>query len=171
MTIVVFKIQQLKGTLNGQTRYYLIWQQQFLQLRKVNKTIKGFSLWSSVRRPSVSKPEKTTYFRYHFNLSKTNTRNKTRMLGLRKGELTKTGIQVKARGSCPFPPSTPSQCPNLSITWTWVITKDPPGRVSLPQFPSQATRTQQNPLAAQILCCQVFSAAQPTQLFLPPFGE
>lgn len=92
-------------------------------------------------------------------------------MGLRKDELTKTRIQVEARGNCPFPPSIPSESPNLPITWTWVITKDLPGRVSLPQLPSQATGTQQNPLAARTLCCQVFYAAQPTHLLLPPSGE
>lgn len=82
--------------------YYLTWQQRFLKLRKVNKTIKGFNLWSSMRRLSESKPEIPMYFRYirhHFNSSKTNTRNKTRMLGLGKGELTKTRIQIEAGGN------------------------------------------------------------------------
>lgn len=95
------------------------------------------------------------YFSYHFNLTKTNTRNKTRMLGLGKGELTKTRIQVEARGNWTFPPSTPSQSPNLPITWTWIITKDPP-RISLPQLPSQATGTQHNSLAADSLLPSIF---------------
>lgn len=74
--------------------YYLIWQQRFSKLRKVNKTIKGFSLCSLVRRLSESKTEIITYFRYirhYFNLSKTSTGNKTRILGLGKVNLPKQG--------------------------------------------------------------------------------
>lgn len=127
--------------------YYLIWQQRFLKLRKVNKTIKGFSLCSLVRRLSESKTEMTTYFRYirhYFNLFKTSTRNKTRILGLGKGEFTKTRIQVEARGSYHFSPVPPHRVQTSPSPASGLLPRILQA-LSLPQLPRQATGTQQNP--------------------------
>lgn len=95
-----------------------------------------------MRSPSENRTEFITAccfrcIRHQFNLSNKNTRNSTKTLGLRECRLTKTRIQVKSRGSCiTFPTTKTSQCPDLSITWTWVI----PEALSASRLPAAAPR-------------------------------